>query len=434
MSQKRVYVAMSADVVHEGHIQLLQRASELGRVTVGLLTDGAIALYKRLPLFPFDQRKSVVGSISFVAEVIPQETLDYRPNLRSLKPDIVVHGDDWREGIQKETRRQVLDVLKEWGGELVEFPYTQGISSTAAQHQLKKNGVSSLERQSTFRHLLHAKDMVRVMEVHSPLSALIVEQSRLVKHGVLRQFDAMWASSLTDSTVRGKPDIEVVDTTSRLQTINEIFEVTQKPLIYDADTGGLVEHFEHTVRSLERLGVSAAIVEDKQGLKKNSLLDGNVLHEQAPIEEFCRKISRGKQAQSGENFMIVARLESLILGVGMEDALRRACAYVEAGADGVLIHSKNKNGAEVLDFGMRFRGMGYKQPLFAVPTTYNQVSERQLRDAGFSVVIYANHLLRSAYPAMQRAAELILEHERAFEAESVCCPLGHLLTVVEGNV
>lgn len=430
---KIVYVAMSADVVHSGHIELLRKASSLGRVVVGLLTDAAIASYKRLPLFPYEQRREIVESISYVSEVVPQSTLDYRPNLRRLKPHVVVHGDDWREGIQKETREQVLAVLPEWGGEMVEFPYTPGISSTVVQQQLKRNGISAPERQVSLRRLLHVKPLIRVMEVHSPLSARIVEDSRLMKDGEVRQFDAMWASSLTDSTLRGKPDIEVVDMTSRMQTVNEIFEVTQKPLLYDADTGGQVEHFEHAVRSLERLGVSAAVVEDKMGLKRNSLLAGNVFHEQAPIPEFCKKIARGKAAQAGEHFMIVARLESFIAGAGMEDALERADAYVGAGADGILIHSKKKDGAEVLDFARRFRDQGHMHPLIAVPTTYNQVSEAQLIDAGFSVVIYANHMLRSAYPAMHRAAELVLEHQRAFEAESVCCPVDRMLSSVEGN-
>lgn len=433
MSKKNVYVAMSADVVHGGHIELLRQASMLGQVTVGLLTDAAIASYKRLPLFPFEQRKKIVESLTFVTKVVSQQTLDYRPNLQQLKPEIVVHGDDWREGIQKVTRQQVLDVLPEWGGELVEFPYTQSVSSSEAQQQLKRNGISAPDRQSTFRRLLNTKSLVRVMEVHSPLSARIVENSRFMKNGELRQFDALWASSLTDSTVRGKPDNEVVNITSRIQTINEIFEVTHKPLVYDADTGGQVEHFEHAVRSLERLGVSVAVVEDKVGLKRNSLLSGDVLHELAPVADFCRKLLRGKQAQVGDDFMIVARLESLIAGAGIDDALLRAQAYIGAGADGILIHSKKKDGSEVLEFARRFRNMGFVQPLFAVPTTYNQVSEAELRDAGFTVVIYANHMLRSAYPAMQRAAESVLEHERAFEAESVCCPIDEMLAVVEGN-
>lgn len=438
---KKVYVAMSADIIHPGHLNIIKEASKLGDVTVGVLTDAAIASYKRLPYMSYEQRAAVVAALKGVKEVVPQPTLDYIPNLRKYKPDFVVHGTDWREGVQAKTRQGVIDTLAEWGGELVEPEYTPGISSTQLNKAIREVGTTPDIRRRRLRRLLNAKPIVRVMEAHSGLSGLIVENTSVmvpkdpaepngakVKH----EFDAMWLSSLTDSTLKGKPDNESVDITSRLRTVNDILEVTTKPIIYDGDSGGLPEHFVFLVRSLERLGVSAVIIEDKVGLKQNSLLESGNVQKQAPVEEFCHKIKVGKQAQITEEFMIFARCESLISGAGEDDAIARCRAYCEAGADGIMIHSKANTPNEIMSFVKRFRAeVSADKPIVVVPSTYNQVTEKELAAIGVNIVIYANQLLRAAYPAMRKCAERILECERAKEAsEELCMPIMEIICLI----
>ncbi len=430
---KKVYVGMSADLVHPGHMNIIKEASKLGSVTVGLLTDSAIAGYKRLPYLSFDQREAVVNNIKGVDEVIPQVTLDYTKNLKEIKPDYVVHGDDWRSGVQTETRQKVIDVLKGWGGELVEVPYTKGISSTQIHGAIKEVGTTPDIRLKRLKRLISAKKLVRVIEVHNGLTGLIAEHAQVDDNGIVCEFDCMWSSSLTDSTAKGKPDIEAVDMTSRLATVNDIFEVTTKPLIFDADTGGRPEHFRFTVKSLERLGVSAVIIEDKIGLKKNSLLGTAVEQEQDSIDSFCDKIRTGKNAQITDDFMIVARIESLILEKGMEDALERAQAYIGAGADAIMIHSIQDEPDEMFDFCNYYNEFSGRVPLVAVPTSYNTVYEDELNDVGVNIVIYANHFLRAAYPAMIRAAETILTHKRAFESEEHCMSIREILALIPGT-
>ena len=428
-----VYVGMSADLVHPGHINILEHAAQLGEVTVGLLTDAAIAGYKRLPHMTFEQRKSVVENLKQVSRVVPQETLDYVPNLRELRPDYVVHGDDWRTGVQRETRQRVIEALREWDGELVEIPYTQGISSTQLNESVKQIGTTPSVRLSRLRRLIETKPIVRVLESHSGLAGLIAETTQVERDGRVVEFDGMWSSSLTDSTSRGKPDIEAVDISSRLQTINDIFEVTTKPMIFDGDTGGKPEHFVFTVRSLERLGVSAVIIEDKEGLKRNSLFGTEVAQTQSSIEDFRARIAIGKQAQITDDFMIIARLESLILDQGMDDAVKRAQAYIEAGADGIMIHSRRKEPDEVFEFCRIAQGFDTKVPVVAVPSSYNSVSEEELIDHGVSVVIYANHMLRAAYPAMRKVAETILYNGRSLEADPLMAPISEALKIIPGN-
>lgn len=438
---KKVYVAMSADIIHPGHLNIIKEASKLGDVTVGVLTDAAIASYKRLPYMSYEQRAAVVAALKGVKEVVPQPTLDYIPNLRKYKPDFVVHGTDWREGVQAKTRQGVIDTLAEWGGELVEPEYTPGISSTQLNKAIREVGTTPDIRRRRLRRLLNAKPIVRVMEAHSGLSGLIVENTSVmvpkdpaepngakVKH----EFDAMWLSSLTDSTLKGKPDNESVDITSRLRTVNDILEVTTKPIIYDGDSGGLPEHFVFLVRSLERLGVSAVIIEDKVGLKQNSLLESGNVQKQAPIEDQCHKIKVGKQAQITEEFMIFARCESLITGAGEDDAIVRCRAYIGAGADGIMIHSKSNTPEEIKSFVKRFRAeVSADKPIVVVPSTYNQVTEAELAAIGVNIVIYANQLLRAAYPAMKKCAERILECERAREAsEELCMPIKEILSLI----
>ncbi len=427
---KKVYIGMSADLIHPGHMNILKTGAELGEVIVGLLTDKAIASYKRLPYMTYEQRKAVIENIKGVKEVIPQDTLDYRPNLTVLKPDIVVHGDDWREGIQSKTRQQVIDTLTQWGGELIEPSYTHGISSTQLNNSLKELGTTPDIRRGRLRRLIDSKSIVRIMESHNALSGLIVENVK-TDNGV--EYDGIWSSSLTDSTSKGKPDIEAVDLSARINTINEIFEVTTKPMIYDADTGGITEHFSFTVRTLERTGVSAVIIEDKTGLKKNSLFGNEVVQAQDTIENFCQKIQAGKKAQITDDFMIIARIESLILEKGMDDAITRAKAYVKAGADGIMIHSRAEEPGEVLEFCMILRDYNEHIPIIAVPTSYNQVTVKELSNAGINVVIYANHMLRAAYPGMMNAAKSILENDRSLEAETNLLPIKKILDLIPGT-
>jgi phosphoenolpyruvate phosphomutase len=430
---KKVYVGMSADLIHPGHLNIIKEAAKLGEVTIGLLTDKAIASYKRLPYLEFEQRKVVIEQIKGVAEVVAQDTLDYRPNLEKLRPDYVVHGDDWKEGVQRDTRQQVIDTLSQWGGALVEVPYTPGISSTQLNNALKEVGTTPGIRLKRLRRLINSKKIVRIIEAHNGLTGLIVENTKVEIEGETREFDGMWASSLTDSTSKGKPDIEAVDITARVGNINDLVEVTTKPIIFDGDTGGKTEHFVFTVRTLERLGVSAIIIEDKVGLKKNSLFGTDVEQTQDTIEGFCEKIKAGKAAQVTEDFMIIARIESLILQTGMEDALTRAAAYIDAGVDGIMIHSKEKTPDEILEFCNKFQQFSKRVPLVVVPSSFDTIYEDELAAAGVNVVIYANQLLRSAYPAMLDTAKKILTHKRAFETRSNLMSINEILTLIPGG-
>ncbi len=434
MSIKKVYVGMSADLIHPGHLNIIKEASKLGEVTVGLLTDKAIASYKRLPYLEFDQRKQIVESIKGVASVIPQDTLDYTKNLIQLKPDFVVHGDDWKEGVQSTTRLQVINTIKEWNGSLVEVPYTSGISSTKLNNSLKEVGTTPEIRLKRLRRLINSKPIVRIIEAHSGLSGLIVEHTKVEVNGEVREFDGMWASSLTDSTSKGKPDIEAVDITARVSNINDLVEVTTKPIIFDGDTGGKIEHFVFTVRTLERLGVSAIIIEDKVGLKKNSLFGTEVEQQQDTIEGFCEKIIAGKRAQVTDEFMIVARIESLILQQGMSDALNRAEAYTNAGVDAIMIHSKETKPDEILEFCQKYNQFERKVPIVVVPSSFDTIYEDELANAGVKVVIYANQLLRSAYPSMVDTAKLILTHQRAYEARPNLMSIKEILTLIPGGM
>ncbi len=434
MSKKTVYVGMSADMIHPGHLNIIHEAVKLGSVTVGVLTDEAIASYKRLPYLTYDQRAEIVSNIKGVDRVVPQTTLDYVPNLRELKPDYVVHGDDWKEGVQKKTRQRIIDAMAEWGGKVIDIPYTKGISSTAMNQRLKEIGTTPEIRMKRLRRLIGAKKIVRILESHSGLTGLIIENTSVDINGKKEEFDGMWASSLTDSTSKGKPDIEAVDITTRLHDLNDALEVTTKPVIFDGDTGGKVEHFVFTVRTLERLGISAVIIEDKVGLKQNSLFGTDAIQMQDTIEGFCAKIRAGKNAQITEDFMIIARIESLIAGKPVDDALERAFAYVAAGADGIMIHSKNKDGMDIKEFCQRFREKDVETPIVAVPTTYNQFTEDELSSWGINVVIYANHMLRAAYPAMVNCAKSILTHQRGLEAsEEYCMPIKEILTLIPGT-
>ena len=430
---KKVYLGMSADLIHPGHINIIKKASDYGEVIVGLLTDKAISSYKRLPFMSYNMREAVVNNIKGVSKVVPQSTLDYSENLRKFMPDYVVHGDDWREGVQKKTREKVIEVLKEWDGELIEFNYTHGISSTQLKNVVNDLGTTPTIRLSMLRRLLNSKPLIRVNEVHSGLSGLITEKATAKKEGIEVRFDAMWSSSLTDSVLKGKPDIEAVDMTSRMQSVDNIFDVTTLPLIFDADTGGKIEHFKFTVKSLERLGVSAVVIEDKIGLKKNSLFGNDVLQQQDSIENFQRKIAIGKSSQVTNDFMIVARIESLILEAGMQDALDRAKAYIEAGSDIIMIHSKKEEPNEIFQFCEKFHRNSKTVPLMVVPSSFNSVFESEWIDHGVSIVTYANHMLRASYPAMLQTAETILKNGRSLEASKNCLSIKEILELIPGT-
>lgn len=429
---KQAYICISGDIIHPGHIKLIEKARSFGEVVVGLLTDAAIVNHKRMPLFNYEHRKKIVENLFGVKQVIPQESYDYIPNLQRIKPDYVVHGDNWEKGPNKLARDRICSTLQSWGGYLVEVPYQSEFSSTQLADSLNK-GVTPEARMKKLRFLLQHKAIVRILEAHNGLTGLVVENTKLEQHGVIKEFDGVWVSSLTDSFSKGKPDTECVDITSRIATINQIFEVTTKPMIVDGDTGGLTEHFTFFVKTLERLGVSAVIIEDKIGAKRNSLFGTEVEQVQDTIENFCHKITEGKKAQVTDDFMIIGRIESLILEQGLADALARAESYIHAGADGIMIHSKMKSPQEIFAFCKEFNRFRTTVPLVVVPTTYCSASEQELVDAGANIIIYANHLLRSAYLSMLRTAQKILEHNRSFEAEELCTPIKDILTLIPGN-
>ena len=431
---KKVYLGMIADIMHPGLINIINEGAKYGDVIIGLYTDKAIATHKRLPYLTYEQREMVVRSIHGVADVVPQDDWSYVPNLVKYKPDYIIHGDDWLEGPDKYIRDEVFKVMESLGGKVIEIPYTKGITSSGLAEELESLGTTPQARLKSLRRLITAKPIVRIMESHCGLTGLIIEHTKVEVGNEVREFDGMWASSLTDSTSKGKPDIEAVDLTTRLHDLNDSLEVTTKPVIYDGDTGGKTEHFVFTVRTLERLGVSAVIIEDKVGLKQNSLFGTDAVQTQDTIEGFCAKIRAGKDAQVTRDFMIISRCESLIAGKPVDDALERCHAYVAAGADGIMIHSKNKDGMDIKEFCQRFREVDNHTPIVAVPTTYAQFTEEELASWGINVVIYANHMLRSAYPAMVKCAERILETTRCLEAsDEYCMPIKQILNLIPGT-
>ena len=431
---KKVYLGMIADIMHPGLINIINEGSKYGDVIIGLFTDKAIATHKRLPYLTYEQRETVVRSIHGVTDVVPQDEWSYVPNLVKFKPDYIIHGDDWLEGPDKYIRDEVFKVMEAMGGKGIEIPYTKGITSSGLAKEIDSLGTTPEARLKSLRRLITAKPIVRIMESHCGLTGLIIEHTKVEVGNEVREFDGMWASSLTDSTSKGKPDIEAVDLTTRLHDLNDSLEVTTKPVIYDGDTGGKTEHFVFTVRTLERLGVSAVIIEDKVGLKQNSLFGTDAVQTQDTIEGFCAKIRAGKEAQVTRDFMIISRCESLIAGKPVDDALERCYAYVAAGADGIMIHSKNKDGMDIKEFCQRFREVDNHTPIVAVPTTYGQFTEAELAEWGINIVIYANHMLRSAYPAMVKCAERILETTRCQEAsDEYCMPIKQILNLIPGT-
>lgn len=427
----KVYTCFCTDVIHEGHLNILREAAKYGEVYVGILTDRAMVCFNRFPTLSFEERMEIVKNTGLADHVVAQDEILYDKVFETIKPDYVVHGDNWKEGPERMIRGNVVDNLKRYGGELIEVPYTYNETVKKVDARMKEKLAMPEYRRRRLRQLLELRPIVKALEVHSGLTGLIAEKTIVESNGSLDQFDAMWISSLCDSTAKGKPDIELVDMSSRLRTIDDVMEVTTKPIILDGDTGGLTEHFVYNVRTLERMGVSAVIIEDKTGLKKNSLFGTEVEQTQDSIENFTEKIRAGKQALRTDVFMIIARIESLILERGMEDALERAFAYVEAGADGIMIHSRKKSPDEILEFCRKFRDKDQKTPIVVVPTSFNSITEEELAAAGVNIVIYANQLTRSAFPAMQSTAVDILKNHRALEVDERLMPIKEIITLID---
>lgn len=428
---KKVYTCFCTDVIHEGHMNILKRAAEYGDVYVGVLSDEAMVGFNRFPTISLEQRMEIVRETGLVKEVLIQKDIMYDQVIEEVRPDYVVHGDNWTGGPEAAIRENVVANLEKFGGELIEIPYTYNDNVKRIDDQMKEKLAMPEFRRKRLRQLIAMRPIVKTLEVHSGLTGLIAEKTVVESNGKLDQFDAMWISSLCDSTAKGKPDIELVDMSSRIRTIDDVMDVTTKPIILDGDTGGLIEHFVYNVRTLERMGVSAVIIEDKTGLKKNSLFGTEVEQTQDSIENFCAKIRAGKQVLRTEEFMIIARIESLILERGMEDALNRAFAYTEAGADGIMIHSRKKSPDEILEFCRLFRDKDAKTPIVVVPTSFNSITEEELAAAGVNIVIYANQLTRSAFPAMQSTAVEILKNHRALEVDSKLMPFKDIIRLID---
>ena len=430
IENRTVYMCFATDILHGGHIAIIRKAQRLGQLTIGVLSDEALSGYKRYPLVPCSERKVMMENIAGVRRVVEQKTLSYRENLLKYKPDIVVHGDDWVTGFQKPIRDEVVEILRSYGGRLVEFPYSRDDKYKQMAGRIRADLAMPDIRRGRLRREIEINGLITAMEAHDGLTGLVVENAKVYQNRGAHQFNAMWVSSLCDSTAKGKPDIELVDMTSRFRTIEDLMEVTTKPIIFDGDTGGKTEHFVYTVRSLERLGVSMVIIEDKTGLKKNSLFGTEVEQTQDSIENFSEKIRAGKRAQKTREFMICARIESLILERGMEDALERAFAFTAAGVDAIMIHSRRKDPAEIFEFVEKFRAKDSVTPLVVVPTSFNTVTEEEFKARGVNIIIYANQLTRTGFPAMQNAARMILAHHRAKECDDICMPFKEIIRLI----
>ncbi len=431
--QKKVYVGLSADILHKGHINILKTAKLYGDVYVGLLTDQAIASYKNIPYLDYEKRKIVLENIKYVKKVFPQKTLDYVENLNLIKPDYVVHGDDWKTGVQKETRKRVIKTLKKWSGKLIEPKYTQNISSTSIKKEMANIISLPQNRVSRLKRLMDTKDIVRILESHNSLTGLIIDKISIIKNKKTIEYDGMWSSSLTDSATKGLPDNSSLSFSARISSLNHMMDVTTKPLVFDADNGGQIEHLPFLIRSLERSGASAIIMEDKVGLKKNSLFKNQKGTKQDKPKLFAKKIKKICNSRQSQDFMIIARIESFIVGKGLDDALKRAEIYSKAGADAILIHSKEKTPAEIFSFAKEFRKSKNFLPLVSVPSTYSKVYEKELIKNGFKLVIYANQLLRSAYPAMESTAKIILKNARAYEADKKIIPIKEIINLIKND-
>ena len=428
--KKQVYVCLAADILHEGHINILKKAAKHGEVTVGLMTDNAINKFKKIPFLNYEQRQIVVKNLTMVKKVIPQQTMDYRPNLKLLKPNYVIHGDIWKPALKKH-RREVIDQLKKWSGKLIEYPYTKNISSSVIKDDIVNSPLFNISRVSMLQRLIEVKKFVRIIEAHSPLAGLIVENAKYEKGKIENEYNGMWSSSLTESLMRGKPDNQSVELSTRITALNELMDVTTKPVVFDADNGGRIEHLSYKINSLERQGVSAIVLEDKIGLKKNSLFKDQKNAQQDSIQNFSKKLKVAAKSKRSKNFLIIARIESFILGKGLNDALKRAKAYSNSGADAILIHSKKDNPNEIFKFSKIYNKYSNAKILVAVPSSYSKTLEKSLINNGFKIVIYANHMLRAAYPAMENAAKNILKNQRSFELENKISSVKEVINLIK---
>ena len=431
--KKKVYIGLSADILHKGHINILKIGKKYGEVIVGLLTDEAIASYKNIPYLNYEKRKIVLENIKYVTKVIPQKTLDYVENLNLIKPNYVIHGDDWKTGVQQKTRDRVIKTLRKWSGKLIEPKYTKNISSTLIKKQMSNIISSRDNRVARLKRMIYSKNIVRILESHNSLTGLIIDKVNIIKDKKIIEFDGMWSSSLTDSATKGLPDNSSLSFSSRISSLQDMLDVTSKPVVFDADNGGQIEHLPFLVRSLERSGVSAIIMEDKIGLKKNSLFKNQTGAKQDKPNDFAKKIKKICSSRQSTDFMAIARIESFILGKGLRDALKRAEIYSKAGADAILIHSKEKTPSEIFSFAKEFKKSKYYIPLVSVPSTYSKVYEKDLIKNGFKLVIYANQLLRAAYPAMQNTARKILKNSRAFEADKTIIPINEIISLIKND-
>lgn len=423
---------MSADILHHGHMNIINHAQEIcDEIIIGLHSDEVIQKYWRKPILNYEARELILKNIRGVVKVVKQDSLDMLSNVLAYQPDVIIYGDDYLTGYKK----QFHDNLVDWTSttkqkfEIITVPYTKDVSIT----QLENMTTSGLpeKRLRSLKDMIYGKGFVKIMEAHNGLTGLIVENAKVEVDGQTRSFDGMWVSSLCDSTAKGKPDTELVDFSSRMSTVNDILDVTTKPIILDGDTGGKIEHFSYLVSTLERLGVSAIIIEDKVGLKKNSLFGTEVAQQQDSIENFCEKIKAGRNARKTPHFMIISRIESLILKQGMDDAKKRCLSYIEAGTDGIMIHSEKKDGLEIIEFCEWYKTVENRVPLILVPSSYNFMTEDALESLGANVVIYANHLLRSAYPAMMDTAKSILDNKTSFYTQ--CMPIKEILELIPGG-
>lgn len=428
--KKIVYVPLAADILHEGHLNILRIASNYGKVIVGLLTDAAIIQYKNLPFFDYDQRFKIVSNLKFVDKVVPQDSWNYRLILNSIKPDFFVHGDDWKKGVQSKIRLEVIKELKKWNGVLIEPKYFKNVSKITQKKKILYLGITPDQRKLQLKRLLKVKKIIRVIESHSALSSLIVENININKNGKILQFDGIWSSSLTDSTLRGKPDNQSVDYSQRIHSLNDTIDTSLKPIIFDGDNGGRIEHLGYLVKNLEKIGVSALVLEDKRGLKINSLFQDQSKSSQDSIKEFSKKIKIVVNSRISKDFMMIARIESLILGKPLKDAINRAEQYSKAGADAILIHSKENHPKEIFNFAKIFKKSKFFKPMIAIPSTYSKTYEKELINNGFKIVIYANHLLRASYKAMYDTAEKILINQRAFESEKRITPINKIISLI----
>jgi phosphoenolpyruvate phosphomutase len=432
MKNKTIYVPLAVDILHSAHINILKKAKKYGKVIVGLLTDSAIAEYKKFPLITYNERYKILEGIKYIDQIVEQNNWDYSINIKKYKPNFFIHGDDWKTGIQKNHRKKVINALKKINSKLIEVPFSRNISSSEIKHKMIKLS-SPINRVSKLKRLLNAKKIVRILESHNALTGLIIEKTNIIKNKKIIEFDGMWSSSLTDSATKGLPDNSSLSFSSRISSLNDIMDVTSKPLVFDADNGGQIEHLAFLIRSLERSGVSAIIMEDKVGLKKNSLFKNQTGAKQDKPQLFAKKIKKICNSRQSQDFMVIARIESFILGKGLKDALNRAEVYSKAGADAILIHSKEKTTAEIFSFAKEFKKSKNFIPLVSVPSTYSKVYEKNLIRNGFKLVIYANQLLRAAYPAMQNTAKTILKNKRAFEADKKIIPIKEIINLIKND-